>query len=114
VNPPDGNAFALYAPLIVLGAAPGNRRGPAASGRIHDFAFGVALLAAAYTVVLFIVSLVTLPDLVVDLIRIVLVMGVFFLVLISVLFAIVELLLGRARRTQPLPVAERRADSSSG
>ena len=56
----------------------------------------------------------TLPDLVVDLIRIVLVVGLFFAVLMSALFAIIELVLGRTRSTQPLPVAERSADSSSG
>lgn len=124
MNPPDGNSFSLYAPLIVLGlayavasiaaAAAGNRSGPAARERVQDIAFGIALLAAAYTVVLLIVSVVSLPDLVIDLIRIVVVVGLFFLVLIGVLFAIIELLFGRARRTQPLPVAERSADSSSG
>jgi hypothetical protein len=124
VNPPDGNAFALYAPLIVLAlvygalfvaaAAAGTRRGPEARERMQDIAFGVGLLAAAYTLVLFVLSLVTLPDLVVDLIRIVLVVGVFFAVLMSALFAIIELVLGRTRSTQPLPVAERSADSSSG
>ena len=124
MNPPDGNSFSLYAPLIVLllayaavsvaAAAAGNRSGPAARERLQDIAFGVALLAAAYTVVLLIVSVVSLPDLFVDLIRILVVVGLFFLVLISLLFAIIELLFGRTRRTQPLPVAERSADSSSG
>jgi Na+/melibiose symporter-like transporter len=124
VDVPEGNSFALYAPLIVLAlvyaavniaaAAAGNSRGPEARERLQDVAFAVGLLAAAYTVVLFIVSIVTLPDLVVDLVRIMLVVGAFFAVLLSVLFAIVELIFGRARRTQPLPVAERSADSSSG
>ena len=124
MNPPDGNSFSLYAPLIVLllayaavsvaAAVAGNRSGQAARERIQDIAFGVAVLAALYTVILFIVSVITLPDLVADLFRVVLVVGVFFLALISVLFAIIELLFGRAGRTQPLPVAERSADSSSG
>ena len=49
MNPPDGNAFALYAPLIVLAlvygalfvaaAAAGTRRGPEARERMQDIAF---------------------------------------------------------------------------
>jgi hypothetical protein len=121
---PDGNPTAFYLPLILLGLAyavvyviaqtAGARRGAQARERLLDVAFGVALLAAAYTVVLLIISVVTLPDLIVDLVRIVLVMVAFFGVLLSVLFAIFELIFGRVGRTQPLPVAERSADSSSG
>ena len=123
-NPPDGNSFVFYAPLIALAliyavifvaaAAAGNRRGPEARERLRDIAFGVGLLAAVYTLILLIVSVISLPDLFVDLVRIVLVVGAFFLALLSLLFAIFELIIGRTGRTQPLPVAERSADSSSG
>lgn len=124
MRPPDGNGVVFYVPLVVLGllyaalfivsrflAA---RDDTSASERMADLTFGVGLLAAAYTVVLLIVSVITLPDLVVDLVRIVVVVGAFFAVLLSVLFGIFELLIGRGTRTQPLPVADRSAGSSSG
>ena len=121
---PDGNPTVFYLPLLLLGLAyavvyaiaqaAGTRRGQEARERMLDVAFGVALLAAVYTLVLLIISVVTLPDLVVDLVRIVLVMVAFFAVLLSVLFGIFELLFGRVGRTQPVPVADRSADSSSG
>jgi len=121
---PDGNPTAFYFPLIALGLlygalyvaaqTAGNRRGAEARERMLDMAFGVALLVVAYTLVLLIISVVTLPNLIVDVVRIVLVVGAFFAVLLSVLFGLFELLIGRTRSTQPLPVAERSADSSSG
>ena len=128
MTPPEGNTFLLYAPLIALAlvyglvfltaTVLGNRRGPEARERMLDVAFGVGLLAAAYTLVLLIVALVTLPDLVVDLVRIMLVVGAFFAVLLSLLFALFELIFGRGARrvrgVQSRPVAERSADSSSG
>ena len=109
---PDGNPTAFYFPLLLLGLAygvlyavaqaAGRRRGEEARERVLDIAFGVALLAVAYTLVLLIISLVTLPDLIVDLVRIVLVVSAFFGVLLAVLFGIFELLFGRSRRTSAL------------
>jgi len=121
---PDGNPTAFYFPLLLLGLAyavlyataqgAGRRRGEEARERGLDIAFGVALLAVAYTLVLLIISIVTLPNLIVDLVRIVLVVSAFFAVLLGVLFGLFELIFGRSRGRQPLPVAERSADSSSG
>ena len=122
---PDGNPTAFYFPLILLGLlygalyvaaqTAGTRRGAEARERMLDMAFGVALLVVAYTLVLLIISIVTLPDLIVDLVRIILVVGAFFAVLLGVLFALFELLIGASRRTRRVqPVAERNADSSSG
>ena len=110
---PDGNPTAFFLPLIllaivyavmfVLAQALGTRRGPESRERVLDSAFGVAVLAAAYTLVLLIISVVTLPDLIVDLVRIVLVVGAFFALLISVLFGIFELIFGRASRPRLSP-----------
>jgi hypothetical protein len=124
VRPPDGNSTSFYLPLIALAVLYAAlfivsrflaaRDEADSSERVADLTFGVGLLAAAYTVVLLIVSVITLPDLVVDLVRIVLVVGAFFAVLLSVLFGIFELLIGRTQRTQPLPVPDRGTDSGSG
>jgi len=121
---PDGNSTAFYFPLIALGVVYlvlfvvsrffAAREEPDTSERMADLAFGVGLLAAGYTVVLLIVAVITLPDLVVDVVRIVLVVGAFFAALLAVLFGIFELLIGRRTRIQPVAVAERSADSKSG
>jgi cytochrome bd-type quinol oxidase subunit 2 len=121
---PDGNSTAFYFPLIALGVVYlvlfvvsrffAAREEPETSERMADLAFGIGLLAAGYTVVLLIVAVITLPDLVVDLVRIVLVVGAFFAALLGVLFGIFELLIGRRTRIQPVAVAERSADSKSG
>jgi cytochrome bd-type quinol oxidase subunit 2 len=121
---PDGNSTAFYFPLIALGVVYlvlfvvsrffAAREETGTSERMADLAFGVGLLAAGYTVVLLIVAVITLPDLVVDVVRIVLVVGAFFAALLAVLFGIFELLIGRRTRIQPVAVAERSADSRSG
>lgn len=124
MRPPDGIGSAFLFPLVALAVVYAlvgvagryfNAREEHDTGeRMADIGFGVGCLAAVYTLVLLIVSVISLPDLVIDLIKIVLVLGAFFGLLLSVLFGLFELLIGRGGRAQPLPVAERNAGSNSG
>ena len=113
---PDGNSFVLYAPLILIGLVYavlfvtaqvlGSRGATERRERLLDVAFGAALLAAVYTLILLIVSAVTLPNLLVDLVRIVLVVVAFFGLLLSLLFAVFELIFGRGAKRAAVPGGE--------
>lgn len=114
----DELSFSLYMPLIVLGVVYGvlfviaqvqsGRGNRARSERLLDFGFALALLAAAYVVVLLLISLVSMPDLIYDMIVIVVVVGVFFAVLLFVLFGLFELLVSRRPRRAKAALPEGR------
>ena len=110
----DELSFSLYLPLVFLGlgylvlflvAQVVRSRGNEAGGeRLLDLSFGCALLAGAYVVVLLLISLVSEPDLIYDMLTIMLVIAVFFAVLLGLLFAIFEFFFsrgGRKRKTAP-------------
>ena len=109
--PPDGNSTAFFLPLLLLGVAYavvyvvsgvlGSRGDEGGRERALDIAFGVGVLAALYTLILMIVALITLPDLVADLVRIVLVVVAFFGVLLSLLFGLFELIIGYRGKRAP-------------
>jgi cytochrome bd-type quinol oxidase subunit 2 len=110
----DELSFSLYLPLIFLGLAylvvliaaqPVRARGnKELAERMLDISFGLALLAGVYVVVLLLISLVSEPDLIYDMLSIMLVVAVFFAVLLLVLFGLFELVFsrgGRKRKASP-------------
>ena len=105
-TPPEGLSSSLFSPLIygaviyallyVLSAVLENRDDPRA-GTVGDGAFVLMALMGVYTVVLLITALATRFDLIVDMLRVLAVVMVFFAVLILVLFG-VGLLVGVVAR----------------
>lgn len=103
-------SFTLYVPLLVLGAlyvalrvvaAVGEGRGRGSSVKYLDLAFATLLIAAAYVVVLLILSVVTFPNRTGTMLSIFVIVGVFFGLLATVLLVITDYGLGsigRARR----------------
>ena len=66
--------------------------------RFADVGFAAALLGAVYVAVLFLISLVSEPDVLYDAALIILIVAVFFLVLLFLLFGVVELIFSRGER----------------
>ena len=106
VTPPEGLSTGLFLPLFygaviyallyVVSAVLENRDDPRA-GTVSDVAFVLMALMGVYTVVLLITALAARFDLVVDMLRVLAVVMVFFAVLILVLFAL-GLLVGLVAR----------------
>lgn len=89
--------FALYAAIQLL-APIAARRDDDARERLLDVGFIVALVSAAYVVLLLIIALVSLPDIVLDAITVIAVIVVFFGVLLLAFFSIFELVFARGAR----------------
>ena len=106
----DQLSFSLFAPLILFALAVGilaiagrvvKRRGNEEGGeKLADLSFGVSLLAGVYVLVLLVLAALDEPDLVYEAIVIVLVIGAFFALLVSLLFVIFELLGSRFTPTR--------------
>ena len=101
----DELSFALYLPLLVLALIAlilfiaaqvmGSRDGGALSSRLLDLTFGLALLGGAYVIVLLLISLISEPDVIYDIVVIMLIVGIFFAVVLFVLFGVFELIFSR-------------------
>ena len=110
-------SFALYQPLIYAGALFGlltilasvldARRGPGQGDTLRNAAFLVALLAAAWLLVLLVLVLFDFPNTFVDMLTIIAIVVVFFAALVGVLFFLFEVLFSRGprhrRRASPEP-----------
>ena len=101
-------SFGLFVPLIVLGVAFAlvyiasgvtRSRGEEDSAEgLLDIGFALALAAVAWVAILLVISLVSVPDVIYDMVVILLVIGVFFALLLGILFALFELIASRGRR----------------
>jgi hypothetical protein len=96
-------SFSLYYPLLLLGLAyavltvAGNvlaRRRPEAGSNLQTLGFGALLAAAAWTVVLLVMSLIDYPVRLSDLATIFATTFVFFGVLLAALFVLTEVRVG--------------------
>ena len=99
-------AGALYAIIAIVAGrrtSGGNSEG---GEKLRDLGFLVALAAAAWTLVLLVMAIFDQPDDVWDMVLIVVVVGVFFAVLLSVLFGIFELIFSRGSRRAASPPDE--------
>jgi hypothetical protein len=106
----DQLSFSLFSPLILFALAVGilaiagrvvKRRGNEEGGdKLADLSFGVSLLAGVYVLVLLVLAALDEPDLVYEAFVIVLVIGAFFALLVSLLFVIFELVGSRFTRTR--------------
>ncbi|MBN1528435.1 MAG: hypothetical protein JW895_05210 [Thermoleophilaceae bacterium] len=79
---------ALYAALTMYAGFVGNRGNRDRSERSRDLAFGSALLAAAYTVILVVLVAIDTPNRFTDAVTIILVICAFFGILLVVLYLI--------------------------
>jgi hypothetical protein len=84
--------------LIVVGNVIKSRGAEERGEKVSDIGFGVALLTGAYIVVLFLIALVSQPNLVYDAVVNILILGAFFLLLLFLLFGLFELILSRGQR----------------
>ena len=92
---------AFYAGASIAASRVGARGETERSERLRDLAFGAALLAAAYTAVLTVVSAIDTPNRFMDAVTTILVMCGFFLLLLVVLFLITKALSVFSRRPEP-------------
>ena len=92
----------VYLGLYVAGNFLEGRGDTDGAERLRDISYALALLAAGYTAVLLLVALIARPGEVFDLVRVVLVVGVFFGLLLLLIFAIFELIASRGRRRSSL------------
>jgi thiol:disulfide interchange protein len=106
-----GLSWGLFSPLVVAAlvyvalytagnVVEGRGHGESAE-RVRDLSFAVALVAAAYTALLLVIAVVGRPGEFFDMVRVVLVVSVFFLLLLLVFFGIFELIASRGRRRSP-------------
>jgi Na+-driven multidrug efflux pump len=79
---------ALYAGLTMYGNYVGNKGDRDRSERFRDYAFGTALVTAAYTAILLVIVAVDTPSRFTDAITIILVVCAFFAILLVLLFLI--------------------------
>lgn len=103
----DELSFSLYLPLVVLAFVAlvvfiaaqlvGSGERPELSEKLHDVSFAIALLGSIYVAVLLVISLVSEPDVIYDIILTMLIVFVFFAVLLLLLFGVFELLFSRGR-----------------
>ena len=108
--------WSLYSPLLLallvyvvlfiaasIARARGNDNG---AERILDIGFLVAVIAGAWTLVLLIFAILDEPDDIWDMVIIVVIIGVFFAVLLSLLFGLFEWIFTRgSRRRREAPEA---------
>lgn len=103
----DELSFSLYLPLVVLAFVAlvvfiaaqlvGSGERHELSEKLHDVSFAIALLGSIYVAVLLVISLVSEPDVIYDIILTMLIVFVFFAVLLLLLFGVFELLFSRGR-----------------
>jgi len=79
---------ALYAGFTMYGNYVGNKGDRDRSERFRDYAFGTALVTAAYTAILLVIVAVDTPSRFTDAITIILVVCAFFAILLVLLFLI--------------------------
>ena len=94
-------AALFYVVLYVAANVVEGRGGGETAERVRDLSFAVALLAAGYTALLLVIGVVGRPGEFFDLVRVVLVVGAFFLLLLLAFFGIFELIASRGRRRSP-------------
>ena len=94
-------AALLYVALYAAGNVVEGRGRAESAERVRDLSFAVALVAAGYTALLLVIGIVGRPGEFLDLVRVVLVVGAFFLLLLLVFFGIFELIASRGRRRSP-------------
>jgi hypothetical protein len=87
-----------YAALYIAAQVADARGATGARERLLDLSFLFALIGAAWVAVLLLIAVVSEPDLVWDMLTILLIVVVFFGVLLFVLFGIFELLFSRGSR----------------
>ena len=105
-------AVLIYAVLFIVASVMRSRGNDDRAERMLDAAFLLALVAGAWTAVLLIFAILDEPDDIWDMVIIVVIIGVFFAVLLSVLFGLFELILTRGRR-RPSEAIERPSDPES-
>jgi hypothetical protein len=88
-------AAAIYAVLAIVSGVMRSRSNPEGAEKMLDIGFVVAIAAGAWTLVLLVLAIFDQPDDIWDMVLIVLVVGVFFAVLLSLLFGIFELIFSR-------------------
>lgn len=106
-------AWGLYVPLLLaaavfavisIAAQVVRSRGNAASAeKLLDLGFLVALAAGAWTLVLLVLAMFDEPDDLWDMVLVIVVVGAFFAVLLTVLFGIFELIFSRGGRQRAGP-----------
>jgi hypothetical protein len=106
----DQLSFSLFSPLILFALVVGilaiagrvvKARGNEEGGdKLADLSFGVSLLAGVYVLVLLVLAALDEPDLVYEAIVVILVIAVFFVLLVSLLFIVFELIGSRFTRTR--------------
>jgi threonine/homoserine/homoserine lactone efflux protein len=104
----DQLSWSLYQPLILVAivfvvcqiaaAVMRARKNSEGADRVLDIGFGVALVGAAWTAVLLLISLFSEFGEIYDMVAILLVVGIFFALLLVLLFLLFELLPSRFRR----------------
>ena len=105
-------AVLVYAVLSIVAAVMRSRGNGDGAERMLDVGFLVALVAGAWTAILLVFAILDEPDDIWDMVIIVVIIGVFFAVLLSVLFGVFELILTRGRR-RPSEAVERPSDPES-
>jgi cobalamin biosynthesis protein CobD/CbiB len=90
--------LAGYAVVSIIAGVERGREDRARAERFSGIAFLLVLLGAAYAVVLLITSVFSYPSRFSDMLIIVIVIGVFFALLLFVLFLLVEVIPGALRR----------------
>jgi cell division protein FtsW (lipid II flippase) len=89
-----------YAALNLLANRASSNDDRAQADRFGNLGFGVALLSAAYAVILLIATIVGYPSRFYDMVIIVVVIAVFFVLLLFAFFVIAEVIPGALRRNR--------------
>ena len=106
-------ALLLYVVLFITASIMRARENEAGAERMLDIGFLLALVAGAWTAVLLIFAIMDEPDDIWDMVVIVVIIGVFFVVLLSLLFALFEFIFTRGRRGPDVPEQRLPPESTS-
>ena len=91
-------ALLVYGVLFIAASIMRSRGNDDRAERILDIGFLVALIAGAWTIVLLVFAILDEPDDIWDMVIIVVIIGVFFAVLLSLLFGLFEWIFTRGSR----------------
>ena len=91
-------AAALFAIISITSAVVRSRGNDAGAEKLLDVGFVVALAAGIWTLVLLVFAILDEPDDIWDMVLIVVVVGAFFGILLTVLFGVFELIFSRGGR----------------
>ena len=91
-------ALLVYVVLFMAASIIRTRGNESGAERILDIGFLVALVAGAWTLILLVFAILDEPDDIWDMVVIVVIIGVFFAVLLTVLFGLFELIFTRGSR----------------